>query len=78
MQQPCHNVAIVKKDYEGLDLTIVYPWKFAHVKIQRWKIKIFNKFFNSFQVVKFISNGFKTFVSTLCYNNDDDCDLFEL
>jgi hypothetical protein len=30
----------------------------------------------SFQVVKSISNVFKTFVSTLYYNDDDDCDIF--
>ncbi len=78
MQQPCHNVAIVKKDYKGLDLMIVYPWNFAHVKRQLWKTIFFNQNFNSFQVVKFIANDFKTFVSTLCYNNDDDCDLFKL
>jgi hypothetical protein len=31
-----------------------------------------------FQVVKFISDVFKTFVNTLCYNNDENCDLFKL
>jgi hypothetical protein len=36
------------------------------------------KFLISFQVVKFISYILKTFVSTLCYNNDDDSDLFKL
>jgi hypothetical protein len=33
------------------------------------------KFSISFQVMKFISNVLKTFVSTLCYNKYDDCDF---
>jgi hypothetical protein len=36
------------------------------------------KFSISFQVVKFISYVLKTFVSTLCYNNDENCDIFKL
>jgi len=36
------------------------------------------KISNFFQVVKFISNVFKKFVNTLCYNNEDDCDFFKL
>ncbi len=31
-----------------------------------------------FNVVKFISNVLKTFVTTLCYNNDENYDLFKL
>jgi hypothetical protein len=54
LQQPCHNVATVKKHYERLDLMVDYPWKFAHVKRQQWKRIFFNKNFNSCQVVKFI------------------------
>jgi hypothetical protein len=27
-----HNVAIVKKDYEGLNLMVLYPWNFVDVK----------------------------------------------
>jgi hypothetical protein len=35
------------------------------------------KFSISFQVVKFILDVFKTFVNTLCYNNDENCDIFK-
>jgi hypothetical protein len=36
------------------------------------------KFSICFEVMKFILNVLKTFVSTLCYNNYDDCDFFKL
>jgi hypothetical protein len=66
LQQPYHNAAIVKKDYKRLDLMVVYLWNFFN--------KIFN-FFSSYEVhIRF----FLTFVNTLCYNNDEDCDLFKL
>ncbi len=74
MQQPCHDAAIVKKDYEGLDLMVVYLWNFAHVNRQPWRKKNSLKF-SIFQVVKFILDVFKTFVNTLCYINDEDCDI---
>jgi hypothetical protein len=48
LQQPCHNVVIVQNDYEGLDLMVVYPWNFAHVKKQPWKKIFFTKIFNVF------------------------------
>jgi hypothetical protein len=78
MQQPCHDVAIVKKDCKGLDLMVVYSWNFAHVNRQPWRRIFFIKIFNFFLVVKFILNVFKTFVNTLCYNNDEDCDILKL
>jgi hypothetical protein len=37
MQQPCHDAAIVKKDYKGLDLMVVYLWNFTHVNKQPWR-----------------------------------------
>jgi hypothetical protein len=66
----------VKKDYERLDLMIIYLWNFAHVKKRPRKKSSRFKFSNSFQVMKFISNVFKTFVNTLCYNNDENCEFF--
>jgi hypothetical protein len=57
---------------------VVYPWNFARAKRQPWKKSFSLKFSISFQVVRFIWNVLKTFVSTLCYNNDEDCDLFKL
>jgi hypothetical protein len=56
---------------------VVYSWNFAFVKRQPWKKK-FNKINNFSKVVKFISNVLKTFVITLCYNNDENCDLLKL
>jgi hypothetical protein len=29
-----HNGVLIKNNYEGLDLMVVYPLNFAHVKIQ--------------------------------------------
>ncbi len=52
----CHNATIMQKDYEGLDLRLVYLRTFAHVKVKPWR-RIF--FSISFQVVKFISNVLK-------------------
>jgi hypothetical protein len=37
-----------KKDYEGLDLMVFYPWNFAHVKKQSWKKIFFTKILNFF------------------------------
>ncbi len=54
LQQPCHNVTIVKNDYEGLNLIVVYSWNFAHVKKQSWKKKNSLKFSICLWVVKFI------------------------
>ncbi len=48
LQQPCHNVGIVKKDYQGLDLMVVYSWNFAYVKKQPWRKIFFTKIFNFF------------------------------
>ncbi len=73
-----YNVAIVKKDYEGLDLLIVYSRNFAHLKVKPWKKNFSLKFSIFFQIMKFILDGLKTFASTLCYNNDENCDLFKL
>jgi hypothetical protein len=73
MQQPCHNATIVEKGYEGLDW-----WNFAHVNKQPWRRIFFIKNFNFFQVVKFILYVFKTIFTTLCYNNDEDCDILKL
>ncbi len=56
LQQPCHNVVIVKKHYGGLDLMVVYSWNFAFVKRQPWKKKkslkltIFLKLWSSYQM----------------------------
>jgi hypothetical protein len=50
----------------------------AHVKRQTWKKYSSLIIWISFQVVKFISDGFKKFVNTLCYNNDESCDLSQL
>jgi hypothetical protein len=50
------NAAIVKKDYERLDLIIVYLWNFACVKknpwkkISRQKFSIFFKLWSSYQM----------------------------
>jgi hypothetical protein len=52
--------------------------KFCTCKKTTMKKKNFNKISISFQVMKFILNVLKTFVSILCYNNDEDCDLFKL
>jgi hypothetical protein len=30
----CHNATIMQKDYEGLDLRLVYLRAFAHVKVK--------------------------------------------
>jgi len=34
LQQPYHYAAIAQKDYEGVDLMVVYPSNFAHAKRQ--------------------------------------------
>jgi len=47
-------------------------------KNQWWKKYCSQKISTSFQVVKSISNVFKTFVSTSYYNEDDDCNIFKL
>jgi hypothetical protein len=57
---------------------IVYHWNFAHVKKQPCKKSFSLKLSKKFQVVKFISNVLKTFINTLCYNNDKDCDFLKL
>jgi hypothetical protein len=56
LQHPHHNVAILKKDYEGQDLMVVYLWNFAHVERQPRKKKSSLKFSILFQIVRFISD----------------------
>ncbi len=67
-----------KKEYKRLDSMVIFPWNFAQVKKQPWKIIFSLKLSISFEVVKFISNVLKTFVNTSCYNNDENCDFFKL
>jgi hypothetical protein len=77
----CNNLSQccnVKKDYEGLDLMIVYLWNVAHVKRKPWEKQNSQKFSICFQIMKFILDSLKTFFSTLCYNNDEIFDLFKL
>ncbi len=78
LQQPYCNVAMIQKDYEGLDLMVVYPWNFAHVKKNHEKNIFKKKKSISFQVVKFIPNVLKTFVTTLWCYNDEIFDLVRL
>jgi len=37
-----------KKEYERLDLMVIYPWNFSHVKKKSWKTIFFTKTFNFF------------------------------
>jgi hypothetical protein len=67
MSQHCN---CKKKLCEGLDLMVVYPWNFEQVERKPWKIIFSLKFSIFFQVVKFISNVLRTFVSTLSHNNE--------
>jgi hypothetical protein len=78
MQQPCHDVAIVKKDHKGLDLMVLYLWNFTHVNKQPRRRIFFFKIFKFFHIVKFILDVFKSFVNTLCYHNDEDFDILKL
>jgi hypothetical protein len=57
---------------------IVYLWNVAHVERKPWEKKNSLKLSICFQIMKFILNGLKTFVSTLCYNNDENFDLLKL
>jgi len=57
---------------------VVNLWNFTHVKNIHEEESFSLNFSISFQVVKFISNVLKTFVSTLCYNNAENCDMFKL
>jgi hypothetical protein len=57
---------------------VLYPWNFSHVKKKHEKEYFSLKFSISFQVVTFIFDVFKTFVNTLCYNNDENCDILKL
>jgi len=52
--------------------------RFCTCKKKTMKKKNSLKFSIFFQIMKFILDGLKTFVSTLCYNNDENCDLFKL
>ncbi len=78
LQQPCHNATITKKYYKGLGLMIVYPWNLAHVKRQPWRKIFLIKDFNFFSSCEVISNVFKTFFGTFCYNNDEHCGICKL
>jgi hypothetical protein len=50
---------------------VFYSWNFAHVKKNHEEESSSLKFSIFFQVVKFISNVLKIFVSTLwCYNDE--------
>jgi hypothetical protein len=52
--------------------------KFCICEKTTMKKNLFHQNSQFFSIVKFISNVLKTFISTSYYNNDDDCDLFEL
>jgi hypothetical protein len=51
--------------------------KFCTCKRQSWKKIFLTKILNFFSIVKFIYDVFKTFVTTWCYSNDEDCELFK-
>ncbi len=77
LQQPYHNVVIVQKDYKGLDLMVVYPWNFTHVKRQPWRRIFFIKILNLFSSCVVHIRCFKKFVSTLWWYNDENFDLLK-
>jgi hypothetical protein len=52
--------------------------KFCICEKTTMKNNLLHQNFQCFSIVKFILDDFKTFISTLCNNNDDDCGLFEL
>jgi hypothetical protein len=52
--------------------------KFCTCKKKTMKVKNSLKFSICFSNYEFILDGLKTFVNTLCYNNDENCDLFKL
>jgi len=57
---------------------VIYPWNFTHVKRQPCKKIFFIRILNFFQGVKFILDVLKTFVSTLCDNDNENCDFLML
>ncbi len=79
----CNNLVSMlylykRLNYERLNLIIIYPWNFAHLKKNHEKKSSLLKFSIFFQVVKFISNVLKTFVDTLWYYNEKKFDLLKL
>jgi hypothetical protein len=64
--------------FKGLDLMVVYPKKIAVAKKHPWKRNFFTQILNFFSSCEVHINFFFKIVNTLCYNNDDDYNLFKL
>jgi len=71
----CYNC---KKILQRTIFMVVYPLNFADVKKQPWRIFFFTKILNYFSSCEVHIKCFKNTCQYICYNNDENCDLFKL